>query len=293
MRRIITALILIPLVLLLVFKAPLWAIALVTCLVALLATHEYLHIVEHYGVKSFRQLTYGLTVLLFSSVILPVSQFSNPTGNLLGILFAPLILISAIPFVFLVASMTRSSLRESLPAAAYSQFGILYIALSLALFVWIRTYQDGVFWILVLFATVWAGDSVAMYVGKGLGKHQLAPRISPNKTWEGSAGSVFGSIAASFAVLHFRDAILAHSRFIYSETDLPISAPHILNFCAIVIVLNIAGQLGDLVESVMKRGADIKDSGSLLPGHGGILDRIDALLFAAPVLWYYLIITRV
>ena len=289
MKRIITAIILIPLVLLLVFKAPLWAIALATCIVALLAMHEYLHIVRQYGVEPSKLLTYGLTVALFIAAFVGML----PTRHSWS-----LIVLSLSPFLFLTGAMRRDSLREGLSSSVYSSFGLIYVALALTTLVWIRAEGDGVFWIVVLFATVWAGDSVAMYVGKAFGRHKLAPRVSPNKTWEGSIGSVIGSLFFSLIALHYRWFIISSDRPMRAsagvegwESFVP-PAPLVINFVLLVIILNIAGQLGDLVESVIKRGADVKDSGSLLPGHGGILDRIDALLFAAPVLWYYLIITR-
>lgn len=293
MKRIVTALVLIPLVLLLVFKAPLWAIALVCCLVALLAEHEYLHIVRQYGVEPFEWLTYGLTIALFIAALFPFINSARvlvPSIN--GNIFWLVIVFSASPFLFLLAAMRRPNSRESLPAATYSLFGLPYIALSLAALVWIRLHGDGVFWLLVLFAAVWAGDAVAMYIGKAFGKHKLAPRISPNKTWEGSLGSLAGSLIACFVVLQFREQIVLSSRLLFHVVDISIAPPKIMAFVPLVIILNIAGQVGDLMESIIKRGADVKDSGTLLPGHGGILDRIDALLFAAPVLWYYLAIVR-
>jgi phosphatidate cytidylyltransferase len=282
MKRILTALILIPLVLLLVFKAPLSALALVTLIVALLATHEYLHIVSHYDVVPFRRATILLLVCYYAA-----AASLTPAPVTLALASLPMFIGA---FIYLTASMTRPNLRESLPSAAMSFFALPYIGFSLASLMWIRLYLDGTFWLVVLFATVWAGDSVAMYVGKAFGRHKLAPRISPNKTWEGSIGSIVGSLVFAAGVLAARPWILSHSTMLgFKGAGYE---PNVVHFFALVVVLNIAGQLGDLVESVMKRGADVKDSGSLLPGHGGILDRIDALLFAAPVLWYYLAITR-
>jgi phosphatidate cytidylyltransferase len=289
MKRILTALVLIPLVLLLVFKAPFAVIALTVCAVAILAIHEYLHIASHYGAEPFRWLTYGLTVALFAAAF----YAAVPPKQYLVVAVLSLAL-----FLNLIAAMRSDSLKQGFTSAALSYFGLPYIGLSLATLLWIRAQNDGVFWLVVLFATVWAGDSVAMYVGKSLGRHKLAPRVSPNKTWEGSFGSLLGSLAFSLVALHFRwqiisaDGLLKRSRGADSWQAFVPARPHLGAFILLVIVLNIAAQFGDLVESVIKRGADVKDSGSLLPGHGGILDRIDALLFAAPVLWYYLAIIR-
>lgn len=280
MKRIVTALILIPLVLLLVFKAPFIVVKLAVCGVALLALYEYLNIVEQYDYKPFRVVTFLSAIAIF---LLP-----GRSG---------VAVLLVLPFVYLIVAMRRSNLREGLPAAALCLFGTLYIAFSLLLLADIRnpdTAVDGAFWLVVLFATVWTGDAVAMYAGKAFGRHKLALRISPNKTWEGSVGSVFGSLAFSLLAFHYYSGILRmdwsyrHSMY---DGRLP-SRPSLAIFIPLVIILNIAGQLGDLVESVIKRGANVKDSGSLLPGHGGVLDRIDALLFASPVLWYYLVIVR-
>jgi phosphatidate cytidylyltransferase len=128
-------------------------------------------------------------------------------------------------------------------------------------------------------------------VGKSIGRHLMAPRISPKKTWEGAAASLVASVGVGWLLFGHAETIssallrwgLIARRDGLFGLEIPAMGPVIL----LTIVLNIAAQLGDLVESLIKRGADVKDSGALLPGHGGMLDRIDALLFAAPVLWCY------
>jgi len=124
--------------------------------------------------------------------------------------------------------------------------------------------------LLLLFALVitWVGDSAAYFVGRAIGKHLFAPHLSPNKTWEGAVASFVASVVVG----------LIFARWIF----MPV--PLLLGMAA---VGNVAGQVGDLLESAYKRSAGIKDSGSLLPGHGGVLDRIDALILAIPVVWYY------
>ena len=119
----------------------------------------------------------------------------------------------------------------------------------------------------------WAGDIGAYYIGKRFGRHKLAPQVSPNKSWEGSIASVITSMLIAGAYLR------------YFIPSVPIS--HVAGLTALA---NIAGQLGDLAESAMKRGADLKDSGSILPGHGGFLDRVDSTLFALPVVYAYLLL---
>ena len=149
--------------------------------------------------------------------------------------------------------------------------GIVYIPLPLALIVLIRSGEAGAFWILALLAIIFAGDTAAYYVGSYLGKHKLCPSVSPKKTIEGA----LGGLAANFLV-----------GFILKLFFLP--EVGWVAMLLMSILLGAVGQVGDLFESVLKRTAGIKDSGGILPGHGGILDRIDALLFAAPVAWIFI-----
>jgi phosphatidate cytidylyltransferase len=134
--------------------------------------------------------------------------------------------------------------------------------------------------LLLLFCVVWSGDIAALYVGRSLGRRKLAPKLSPGKTWEGSLASVAGSLIAAVLLVLLGQWMVRHSLpgLAYEGSW--------AHWLLLAVVLNIAAQIGDLVESALKRGAKVKDSGSLLPGHGGVLDRIDALLLAAPVLWY-------
>ena len=131
---------------------------------------------------------------------------------------------------------------------------------------------------------VWAGDIAALYIGRAFGKRKLAPRLSPGKTWVGSTASIAGSMLAAGLVISISNILIVRG-----NTILHISEP-LWQSLILAAILNIAAQLGDLLESAIKRGAGVKDSGTMLPGHGGILDRIDALLLAAPVLWFILLL---
>ena len=145
---------------------------------------------------------------------------------------------------------------------------------------------DGTVLLLFLFLCVWSGDIAALYVGKRFGRHKLAPELSPNKTWEGAIASVVASFIFGMGLVLYGDWFTAHgSSFTRLHTNAPIWQSVLL-----AVLLNAAAQFGDLLESAIKRGAGVKDSGTLLPGHGGILDRIDALLLAAPVLWFVLLL---
>ncbi|MGA7400334.1 MAG: phosphatidate cytidylyltransferase, partial [Candidatus Sulfotelmatobacter sp.] len=195
------------------------------------------------------------------------------------------------PFIFLTIAMRRSPMSSAYPAAAASAFAFSYIALPLGMLVQLRQQWAGAFWILYLLLIVWAGDIFAYFVGRSLGRHLMAPRISPKKTWEGAVASLAASLVVG--ILLFNHALEISSFLLrvglIDRRDglFGLEKPELRPIIFLTIVLNVAAQLGDLVESLIKRGAGVKDSGTLLPGHGGMLDRIDALLFAAPLLWYY------
>jgi phosphatidate cytidylyltransferase len=246
---------------------------------------EYLNIAETAGLKPFKWLTFIMAlvpfVLLWSEG-LPIEQEYNKIS--FDLLFLPswlsVFLIAAvvlgIPLVF------RKDLKMGLASAASSLFGLVYVAVSLSLLVCLRAdAYTKVLLIFVLFS-VWAGDIAAYYVGRSIGKHKLAPVVSPNKSWEGAIASVFGSIAFAFLVFYFQPQI--NSLFLVHGHS---TQPAWFHIVGLGVLTNVAAQFGDLFESALKRGAGVKDSGTLLPGHGGILDRIDALLFAIPVVWYY------
>lgn len=290
MKRVATAVVLIPIVLALILRAPAWLLAAAVAGVALLAARELLGISERYGTQPMRRPTYLFIVLMFAFlavVLTSQTQLMDVGGALLTLLGACAIAI----FVFLAIGMARPQLPSAYPAAAASLVALLYVALPLALLVVVRELWAGGFLLLYLLLVVWAGDTFAYYTGRAMGRHKLAPRISPGKTWEGSVASFAGAIAVGWAVFAHAPQIsaafysvgLLGRRYAYLAQEVPAAGEIvILSAC-----INVAAQVGDLVESLLKRGAGVKDSGALLPGHGGILDRIDALLFAAPVLWYY------
>jgi phosphatidate cytidylyltransferase len=290
MKRIATAVVLVPIVLVLILRSPLPLLAVVVAIVALLGTRELLGLSEHYSVEPMRRPTYIFVVLLFGGVSIPlvsqtqVADLAVSALTLLGIAGVSI-------FVFLAVGMARPQLPSAYPAAATSLVAMVYVALPLALLVVIRELWAGGFLLLYLLSVVWAGDTFAYYAGRALGRHKLAPRISPGKTWEGTAASFVGSIAVGWAVFSHAPQIsnalygagLLARRYAYLAKE----SPALLEIVLLSACINVAAQIGDLVESLVKRGAGVKDSGALLPGHGGMLDRIDALLFAAPVLWYY------
>lgn len=291
MKRVITALVLIPVVLLIVFKAPLWLFSLVVAAIALLALYEYLNIIKACGIQPIVWLTYLISLLVivsFLSLGLDLVYMSFPSW--LGIIFSPALLL-VLPVIFGIPIVFRKDMRSSLQATAASSFGVLYIAVSLGLLIPLRHSPGNEYLIPFILFSVWAGDIAAYYVGRSVGRHKLAPVVSPNKSWEGAIASVFASVAVAALVFHYREAINSLFREHHEQA---ISFSVSLSWVSVLIlglVTNVAAQLGDLFESALKRGANLKDSGTFLPGHGGMLDRIDALLFAIPVVWYYAIFT--
>lgn len=291
MKRVLTAVVLIPLVLLVVFWAPLWLFSLVVGLLVVLSLHEYLGIMEKYGIEPVRWVAYAVAALVVIYPFILVSTLYSSARHYAA--YAPefsafywalpllLCLLFGIPVVF------RRELRTALAASAGSAFGVFYTAMPLALLISMRwTPGTAILVVLVLFC-VWAGDIAAYYAGKNLGRHKLAPIVSPNKTWEGAIASLIASVIVAWTIFHFRkwiEAIFINHFTLYTPYWQQLPLFHVIG---IGVAINVAAQFGDLFESAIKRGAQLKDSGSLLPGHGGILDRIDALLFAIPVVWYY------
>jgi phosphatidate cytidylyltransferase len=288
LKRILTALVLVPVTLLLVLRAPVWLLAVITGAVALVTAHEFLKLAEAYGVRPFWKATYVFVGLLFVVVAVESSAVNAlvSTGLYIYSLGAAAMLAA---FFFLCLGMVRAELREGYPAAAASVFGFAYVALPLACLVQVREQAGGVILVVYLFLVVWAGDVFAYFVGRSVGRHLMAPRVSPKKTWEGAASSLVASVAIGtwfYAHATAVSAVLLRAGLIQQRDGVwGLQRPELASIVALSVVLNVAAQLGDLVESLIKRGAGVKDSGAILPGHGGMLDRIDALLFAAPVLW--------
>jgi phosphatidate cytidylyltransferase len=290
LKRIATAVVLIPIVMLLVLRAPVPVLAVVAAAIALIAVQEFLKLTEGYGVQPLRLPTYifvGLSFLLLAAAATGETPQVAGLTFVLGLGFA----CALAPFLFLSITRRRAEMSSAYPAAAASAFAFLYIAVPMAMLVQLRQQWAGAFWLLYLLLVVWAGDIFAYFVGRSVGRHLMAPRISPKKTWEGAAASLAASLAVGILLFTYAlqiSSFLLRLRLIERRDGLfALEKPQLWPIILLTIALNIAAQLGDLVESLIKRGAGVKDSGNILPGHGGMLDRIDALLFAAPLLWYY------
>lgn len=162
---------------------------------------------------------------------------------------------------------TKGALEE----IAVTLAGIIYVSWLLGHQILLRGMEGGAHLIFLLYLTTWAGDTGAYYAGRMAGRTKLYEKISPKKTWEGAVGGLIASIGAAILIKYWFMPGLSVGQ------------------CVVIgCLLGVSGQIGDLVESLMKRSLSVKDSGSIIPGHGGILDRVDSLLFSGPVLYYYL-----
>jgi len=279
-KRIATAVVLIPGVVALILKGSTAVVALALALVILLALFEFFALGDAIGHRAYKFWTatcaLGIVYVQWLQVVLRQREpgeavlYSGP----IQFVFLSGLRVEDIFFFFLigVAAITLATKRplvEGLPAAGISSSGLLFVALPLSYTV--RLHGAGLLgpWIL-LFALVitWVGDTAAYFVGRAFGKRPFAPHLSPKKTWEGAIASMAGELLVGWLL----------------STHINVPTPIILGLAA---VGNIAGQAGDLLESAFKRSAGVKDSGTILPGHGGMLDRIDALILTIPVVWYY------
>ncbi len=289
LKRVATAVILIPVVLLLVLRAPVFVLAIVTGAIALVTVHEFFKLAEGYGVRPFYKPTYVFVGLFF--LLLAINPADKPVLSSAIFVYTMGFCAAIAAFVFLVIGMRMLDLRLAYPAAAASLFAFCYVALPLGCLVQLREQWSGAFLVVYLLLLVWAGDIFAYFVGKSLGRHLMSPRVSPKKTWEGAIASLIASLLVGMLLYNYALQIstwlLNHGLIERNDGFFALQKPPLWPTLLLSGALNIAAQLGDLVESLIKRGAGVKDSGGILPGHGGMLDRIDALLFAAPLLWYY------
>jgi phosphatidate cytidylyltransferase len=280
--RIATAVVLIPLVVVLVWWGPPEVLAAVAAAIALVALWEFFSLGERVGMPGFQKWTMACAAGLFYAQYAAgtVETHALGGGALLvrgGALAAVTIELVLLVFIFGAVSIglaTRRPLQDVLPAIAISSAGLLFVALPFSYLVRVNEIDGaslagghtGRQLVLFTLCLIWAGDVMAYFVGKSLGRMAMAPALSPKKTWEGA----IANFVASLLVAVF------FARWMQVDT---------VTLLLISGLANIAGQAGDLIESAYKRGAVVKDSGTLLPGHGGVLDRVDSLILAAPVVW--------
>jgi phosphatidate cytidylyltransferase len=262
--RVLTALVMAPLAFWVVGWSPPWLFLIVLLLFVERGFYEYNRISHEAGFKTVPGIGYVATGAICLAQAAGI-YWPGISGNLVLILLASSFLLT-----LLIALWRPSEPKQFLSATASTVFGILYVGFTLSWLIPLR-FSDPVAgrnWTLLLFLVIWSGDICALLVGRTIGRTTLIPRISPGKTVEGSLGGLVGSLVVG--------GVFAH--WVWQTAPLPT----VILFAALIAV---AGQVGDLVESALKRAGDVKDSGSILPGHGGFLDRIDSLILAAPALW--------
>jgi len=269
-KRVITALCGIPLLIAVIWFGEPWFTILVA-IWGLLAVFEFYRMV---AASKVSPLTYFGLIWTLLFILSPNSELLcilKPHFNLE--LLTPLLLTSAV-ILSLICLLLRRQKEGAFIGWAWTIGGILYIGWLLSHFVALRGLDDGRNWVFLALFTTFASDTAAFFVGRALGKHHLAPRISPGKTWEGAIAGVFGAIIVS---LLFTLSTPLQLPLIYWQAIL------------LGLLVSVFGQLGDLVESLLKRNMGVKESGKLIPGHGGVLDRIDSVVFAGIVVYYYAI----
>lgn len=255
MKRVLTALLLVPVVYLLVFFSPAVVVRGALALAALLCLREFFLLSRFRGFEPFAVLGYGAGAVLVVAPQLPQPAF-----------------LVVVCIVLLILGLQPARRLEALfGAAAATLLGLVYVCGPFALAGMLHATSPH--WLFVVLLLTWVGDSAAYFVGRAIGRHKLAPSISPGKTWEGTIASALFAVAVGVAYL------------LYYEPA-RVGAVTAVGFS---LTVNAAGQLGDLAESALKRSARMKDSGTLLPGHGGMLDRMDNFLFAAPTAYLWLL----
>ena len=277
LQRVITALVLIPLVVAAVLWAGTWIVTGILAVVLMLCLNEFFSLAKAAGAGGHPRWTTFCALLLLGLQLMESQHRGLWVTSDFGFVYSPdhaplppeIALILFLLGAVCLGVAGRMPAKDLLPQLGSDCTATLLVALPLSYLVRLHGSAPwGAQLTLFLLVLLWVGDSLAYFAGRGFGRHKMAPDVSPGKTWEGAAANFVGSLAIGWA----------------SARWIPVAAVHLL---AMAGLANIAGQLGDLAESAYKRSAGVKDSGALLPGHGGMLDRVDSLIFAAPVVWYY------
>jgi len=262
-KRIVSALALIPLLIILVLKGSYFHYSLLVVILAVLGLIEFFKMVDSKIDSKMKVMGILWGTLLAAGFYVANSQT----------------IIAMLTFGFIAICLLRLSrvgeISDVFQEIGYVFLGPLYVGLLLGHLSLLRSLVEGREWTILLFVTIWVGDIAAFYTGLSIGKNKLYPEMSPNKTIEGAIGGIVGSIIAVAAIKIW---------YIKQLT--------MVDVAVVSVGIAVMGQLGDLCESMFKRAAGVKDSGELIPGHGGILDRFDSVLFAAPFLYYYLIFIK-
>ncbi len=258
-KRIASGFFLIPVVVLIVLYSSIFWLSLIVSLVILLSLWEYIDIT----LKDIPKGLYFLGMVGGGSV--PFFLY------LYGIPLLPLLLFATVGVLFIYSILFPGDIKRAVVSTGMMVAGVVYVAYPLSYFIPLREMEDGRLWILFVLFVLWAGDMSAYYVGRRFGRHRLAPLVSPGKTVEGAVGGICGGVGC---------AVVFDTLF----TGMGLGGVFILG-----LGLSVLGMVGDLSESLIKRGGGVKDSGTIIPGHGGMLDRIDSMVFAVPFTYYYIL----
>ncbi len=275
-KRAATTAVLVPVVVAAVLWAPLLLLSGLVGIVMLLALWEFFRLGDQAGFTGFVQWT-TLSALLIvymqwretAVAVLRLAGARTPPATSLVIGGIEAILIVFILGLAVAVAITKIEVGRRLAALAVSTSGFLLVALPFSYLLRVVGFPEGRRFLLLVLVSIWVGDTSAFLIGRSVAKIPMAPALSPKKTWEGAAANLLGALVVG----------LIFARW------LPVPGWAVLTLAALA---NVAGQVGDLLESAYKRSARVKDSGLLLPGHGGMLDRIDSLILAAPVAWWYM-----
>lgn len=257
--RVVSALVLLPVVIFLLWKGG-YATALLIGFAAAVCTSEYYLIVQ-------KKLSPAGIVGIVAAGILPILPVAAPLSAMEAAFWT-------IGGFFLFAwgyHLIRGPLADAPTLSAHLLSGLIYGSVGLTALSAMRSIHEGMWWVICTLAITWLNDTFAYFFGRFLGKRKLYPEVSPNKTWEGFFGGMLGSILGMFVIRQF---------FFHALT--------VQDCLALGVIGGTLGPIGDLCESMLKRAYKVKDSGKILPGHGGLLDRIDALIFNAPLVFVYI-----
>jgi len=266
-RRVVVALVVLPLLYAVIRYAPPVALFAFVAATVIIAQREF------YRLFFPKTAPWRLAVGLLLGGVAVWSLYRMGGGRLLGA--APVItalLAGGVTAVLLVELFTGRRLATALPAWGFWLFGALYLGVMLGHLVLLRSLERGADVVLFVLTVTWVVDSAAYFVGRRWGRHPLAPAISPKKTIEGAVAGLAGGVVTALVLRAWWTPALSG-----------------LDSFGAGVLLGCAGQLGDLAESMFKRRAGVKDSGGWIPGHGGLLDKVDSLVFAAPTFYYYLL----
>jgi len=232
----------------------------------------FLGLVEFSSILKLKGISISQAFLILFGLVIGISVYFFSDRFVL-IIFLISVLISGL------FQLIKYKFERAIENLSSFLFGLIYVALFFSFLILIREfplksgldYQIGGLWIIFLFLCTWFSDILAYFIGTPFGKHKILPQVSPNKSWEGSFGGIIGALVAAIVskCIFFKEVSLLHLFFLS-------------------ILISVFGQIGDFVESSFKRQASLKDSSNIIPGHGGILDRFDSLLFSAPLVYFYL-----